>query len=511
MEQILSVENLRLSFHGPQGDVSAVRGVSLQVSAGETLALVGESGCGKTALCRAVMMLHSQHAAIEGGRILLCGREVTAMSEKELEQVRGRDAAMIFQDPMSSLNPTLSIGRQIMEPVLLHQRVSRREAKTQALRLLELVGIPQPGIRFGQYPHHFSGGMRQRAAVAIALAARPRLLIADEPTTALDPDTQDQIMGLLRQLASDRDRAMLLVTHDLGLAEQIADKIAVMKDGQIVETGTAEAVFALPRHPYTKQLLRYARYGKGGSHYHGDIGWERHGKAAIDGTPLPEEKKPDGHPLMEEEREPLVEITGLTKGFRLGRGRVQQVLEGFDLTVTRGEIVGLVGRSGCGKSTLARCIMGVYEPEAGEIRFAEGCRKQMIFQDSASAFNPRMTIFDIIAEPLVIKKNYGSRDDLRERVYDVMDQVGLERQLAERHPYDVSGGQRQRAAIARALITDPDLLVADEPISSLDVSIQSQIVHLLKRLHDERDLTVLLISHDLPMVEHVSDRIVEMG
>lgn len=179
--------------------------------------------------------------------------------------------------------------------------------------------------------------------------------------------------------------------------------------------------------------------------------------------------------------------------------------------MTRGEIVGLVGRSGCGKSTLARCIMGIYEPEAGEIRFAEGCKKQMIFQDSASAFNPRMTIFDIIAEPLVIKKNYGSRDDLRERVYDVMDQVGLERQLAERHPYDVSGGQRQRAAIARALITEPDLLVADEPISSLDVSIQSQIVHLLKRLHDERDLTVLLISHDLPMVEHVSDRIVEMG
>ena len=244
------------------------------------------------------------------------------MSEKELEQVRGRDAAMIFQDPMSSLNPTLSIGRQIMEPVLLHQKVSRREAQAQALRLLELVGIPQPEIRFGQYPHHFSGGMRQRAAVAIALAAGPRLLIADEPTTALDPDTQDQIMGLLRQLASDRDRAMLLVTHDLGLAEQIADKIAVMKEGRIVETGTAAEVFASPRHPYTKQLLRYARYGKGGSHYHGAIGWERHGKAAIDGTPLPEEKKPDGHPLMEEEREPLVEITGLTKGFRLGRGRV---------------------------------------------------------------------------------------------------------------------------------------------------------------------------------------------
>lgn len=510
MEQILSVENFRLSFHGPQGRVPAVQGVSLQVTAGETLALVGESGCGKTALCRAVMMLHSQHACVEGGRILLCGREVSAMGEKELEQIRGRDAAMVFQDPMSSLNPTLSIGRQIMEPVLLHQKVSRREAKEKALELLKLVGIPQPEIRFRQYPHHFSGGMRQRVAIAIALAAEPRLLIADEPTTALDPDTQDQIMGLLGQLASDENRAMVMVTHDLGLAEQIADRIAVMKDGRIVETGTAAEIFTAPRHPYTKQLLRYARYGKGGSHYHGAIGDRREGRAAIDGTPLPKEKAPDGHPLMEE-REPLVTVRGLTKRFKLGRKQTHTVLDGFDLTVARGEIVGIVGRSGCGKSTLARCIMGIYEPEAGEIRFAPGCRRQMIFQDSASAFNPRMTLFDIIAEPLVIKKSYGSREALREKVYKLMDQVGLAWELAARHPYDVSGGQRQRAAIARALITNPDLLVADEPIASLDVSIQSQIVHLLKKLHDERDLTILLIAHDLPMVEHVSDRIVEMG
>lgn len=491
MEQILSVENFRLSFHGPQGKVPAVCGVSLQVKAGETLALVGESGCGKTALCRAVMMLHSQHACVEGGRILLCGRDVTAMAERELEQVRGRDAAMVFQDPMSSLNPTLSIGRQIMEPILLHQKVSRREAKEKALRLLELVGIPEPEVRFRQYPHHFSGGMRQRAAIAIALAAEPRLLIADEPTTALDPDTQDQIMKLLRQLAADESRAMVLVTHDLGLAEQIADRIAVMKDGQIVEMAAAAEIFAAPRHPYTKQLLRYARYGKGGSHYHGAIGGRSEG-AVTEGTPL-------------------VTISALTKRFKLGRRQVHTVLRDFNLTVRRGEIVGIVGRSGCGKSTLARCIMGIYEPDGGEIRFAPGCRKQMIFQDSASAFNPRMTLFDIIAEPLVIKKSYGSREALSEKVYDLMDQVGLERELAGRHPYDVSGGQRQRAAIARALITDPDLLVADEPIASLDVSIQSQIVHLLKKLHDERDLAILLIAHDLPMVEHVSDRIVEMG
>ncbi len=550
MEQILSVENLILSFHGPLGEVPAVRSVSLQVSAGETLALVGESGCGKTALCRAVMMLHSQHAVIGDGRILLCGRDVTKMTEKELEQIRGRDAAMVFQDPMSSLNPTLSIGRQIMEPILLHQKVSRREAKAEALRLLELAGIPEPEIRFSQYPHHFSGGMRQRAAIAIALAAKPKLLIADEPTTALDPDTQDQIMGLLRRLAasgaegngrpegaggtggagsqkdsktSDGGRAMILVTHDLGLAEQIADRIAVMKDGKIVETAAAAEIFAAPRHPYTKQLLRYARYGKGGSHYHGAIGDERCRKAAIDGTPLagaalkseaPQKKAPDGVTLtgspLPDGKTPLMKITGLTKRFRLGRKAAHTVLQDFDLTVMKGEIVGIVGRSGCGKSTLARCIMGIYQPDGGEIRFADGCRKQMIFQDSASAFNPRMTLFDIIAEPLVIKKSYGSRAQLSEKVYDVMEQVGLERELAERHPYDVSGGQRQRAAIARALITDPDLLVADEPIASLDVSIQSQVIHLLKQLHDDRGLTILLIAHDLPMVEHISDRIVEM-
>lgn len=524
MEQILSIENLILSFYGPQGKVPAVRGVSLELSAGETLALVGESGCGKTALCRAVMMLHNQHAVIEEGRILLCGRDVTKLREKELEQIRGRDAAMVFQDPMSSLNPTLSIGRQIMEPILLHGKVSRREAKAEALRLLELVGIPQPEIRFGQYPHHFSGGMRQRVAIAIALAAKPRLLIADEPTTALDLDIQDQIMGLLRQLAASGSenaggsggtgrlegagkpedfknyagsRAMILVTHDLGLAEQIADRIAVMKDGKIVETGTAEEIFSTPQHPYTKQLLRYARYGKGGCHYHGAIGDARCGRAAIDSISL-----------NKEEAAPMVKITGLTKRFRLGRKEAHTVLQDFNLTVMRGEIVGIVGQSGCGKSTLARCIMGIYQPDGGEIRFADGCRKQMIFQDSASAFNPRMTLFDIIAEPLVIKKSYAGRAQLSEKVYDVMNQVGLERELAVRHPYDVSGGQRQRAAIARALITNPDLLIADEPISSLDVSIQSQIVHLLKQLHDARELTILFIAHDLPMVEHISDRIV---
>lgn len=487
-KELLSIEHLILSFHGVHGKVTAVRGVNLSLRAGETLALVGESGCGKTALCRAVMMLHSQHAVIEEGAIYLSGKDVTKLTEQKLEQIRGRDAAMIFQDPMSSLNPTFSIGRQIMEPMILHKNISKEEAAERALSLLKQVEIDHPEVRFRQYPHHLSGGQRQRVAIAIALAADPKLIIADEPTTALDLETQDKIMDLLKKLCIDSEKGMLFVTHDLGLAEKIADRIAVMKDGVIVEEGPSGEIFKSPKHEYTQKLLRFARYGKSGSHFHGAI------KA----------------PQVTSDEDVLVSIKGLTKTFKMGNKQKKTVLTDFDIEIKRGEILGLVGPSGCGKSTLARCIMDIYKPDAGRVEIAEGCRKQMIFQDSASAFNPRMTIEKIIAEPLVIKNRRIDKDELRKKVFCVMEQVGLEQELAGRHPYDVSGGQRQRAAIARALIIEPDFLVCDEPIASLDVSIQSQIVHLLKKLHDERNLTILLISHDLPMVEHISDRIITL-
>lgn len=496
----LKIDHLYLSFHGPDGRVPAVRGVSMQVKPGEVVAMVGESGCGKTALCRAILGLHSQHAAIEGGSITLCGKTVTSMTEKELQRVRGRDAAMVFQDPMSSLNPTVSIGGQIAETIRLHETISRKDAWARSEALLEQVGIPEPQLRSHQYPHHFSGGMRQRVAIAIALASNPALLIADEPTTALDIRTQNQIMQLLQSLVRQNpDRAMLFVTHDLGLAEKLADRIIVMKDGQIVEEGSTERIFSDPQHNYTKKLLGFAAYGKGTSHYHGHLG------DSADGTCWRTDQC-DGRPL--------VTVSHLTKAFPLGKHHVRTVLKDFGLNIYKGEIVGIVGDSGCGKSTLARCLMGIYRPEAGEIRFEEGCRKQMIFQDSASAFNPRMTLEQIIAEPLTIealrqRKKPGERI-LRGKVLEMMDQVGLPRELAQRHPYDVSGGQRQRAAIARALITDPNFLIADEPISSLDVSMQSQIIHLLKQLHDQRQLTLLLIAHDLPMVEHISDRVIYM-
>ena len=494
MEAAVKIENLRLSFHGPLGKVEAVKGVDLQVAAGETVALVGESGCGKTALCRSILRLHAEHARIDSGNIFLCGRDVTCLSEKEMEKVRGVDAAMVFQDPMTSLNPVFSVGRQIMEPMLIHEKVSRQEAKKRALELLRKVGISEPEIRFSQYPHHFSGGMRQRVAIAIALACNPRLFIADEPTTALDSQNRKQIVELLRNLCSDGKRGVLFVTHDLALARTIADRIAVMKDGVIVETGTAEEIFSFPRHDYTKKLIWYALYGTAESHYHGSV------------------REVKNESVLQP---PMLAVRGLSKSFSLRRGKVQKVLDDFSMTVAAGEIVGLVGPSGCGKSTLARCLMGIYPPDAGRIEFAEDCGRQMIFQDSASAFNPRMKLWQIIGESLLLqckkKKQLISKEELKKKVYEMMEQVELEPALGERYPYDVSGGQRQRAAIARALMTEPDFIIADEPVSSLDVSTQSQIIHLLKKLHDQRNLTLILISHDLPMVEHISDRIIDLG
>lgn len=521
---VLEIKDLHLSFHGPKGRVQAIRGVNLQVNPGEVVALAGESGSGKTALCRAVMRLHSQHASIDKGQILLEGMDVTHLLEKKMESVRGRLCSMVFQDPMSSLNPVYSVGKQITEVILLHEKNTPKQAQKRAVELLRQMGIEEPEKRFFQYPHQFSGGQRQRIAIAIAMACNPKLLIADEPTTALDIRTQNEIMGLLKSVQVGNSElaagGMLFVTHDLGLAEQIADRIYIMREGLVVESGRTEEIFSHPKHDYTRQLLEYAAYGKGTSHYHGHINDEKPHRS----------HQCDGHPL--------VSVRSLSKSFELSKKQIQPVLQDFSMNIFRGEILGIVGDSGCGKSTLARCIAGIYEPDSGSVSVQEGIKLQMIFQDSMTALNPRMTLAEIIAEPLVLSERSKNRKlhvpidsegadasesffdkicDLRkhrkkilQKVYDVMKQVELDPELAGRHPYDVSGGQRQRAAIARALITEPDFLIADEPISSLDVSIQAQIIHLLKKLHDEKQLTMMLISHDLPMVEHISDRIIKI-
>ena len=429
------------------------------------------------------------------------------------------------------------------------QQKLRRSAEAETVALLAKLGFDEPARRARQYPHEFSGGMLQRAAIALAMIAKPRLLIADEPTTALDIETQQEIMALLRESCARQDCSMLFVTHDLGLAEQIADRIVVMKDGRIVEEGQSKQIFRDPQHAYTKKLLGYAAYGKGGSHYHGRI------RAAQQEKITQKETKQ----TAKEADDALLSIRGLSKSFPIDKHTRKQVLHDVSLAIHRGEIVGLIGPSGVGKSTLARCIMGICAPDSGEVIIREGARIQMIFQDSAAAFNPHRTIAEIIAEPLVLQARRQrrtvvrrcfakaaagydaankhaaekhaagaghtdsadvqrctriagkmSRAILREKVLAVMRQAEIEPELADRYPYDVSGGQRQRAAIARALITEPDLIICDEPISSLDVSLQADIIHLLKKLQEERGLSLLLISHDLPMVEHISDRIVKL-
>lgn len=567
--------------------VQAVRGVNLDVAKGEIVALVGESGSGKTALCRSILRLHAAYAAEESGQILLCGRDVLKMNEREMEQMRGTAAAIVFQDPLSSLDPVRTVGEQILTPMRLHRRpianrsgnesVHRKnleynreyeyieekspedlgtmisgsqnvdrnpgiglteerkseswnggdrtqghekatgggsygwrrprrmsaadgELVPQAVALLRDMGLDDPERRFRQYPHELSGGQRQRVAIAIALAGDPELLIADEPTTALDPDTQNKIRNLIGRIAKEQGKGVLFVTHDLRLARGLADRIAVMKEGRIVECGEAKEIFTAPKEEYTKRLIRYADYGKRTSHYHGHI-----------------------HEALEDRNDQgadgwLVRAEHLWMSYRRGR-ETRTVLEDYSLEVREDEILGIVGASGCGKSTLAKVLMGIAVPQKGTVQYRKPCVKQLIFQDSAAAFDERMTLARIIEEPLVIS-GYGSggsggrsarKDARRRKVMEVIRAVHLEPELLSRHPYEVSGGQRQRAAIARALITDPDFLIADEPVTSLDVPIQAEIIHLLRELHDRRGLTMILIAHDLPMVEHVSDRIVRMG
>lgn len=468
---MLTINDLIVAFETEQGQLTAVKDVSLNLAENETLALVGESGCGKTVLCKSMLKILCERGNIKQGEILLEGKDLVPLQEEEMIAYRGSEIAMVFQDPMTSLDPTMPVGKQISE------MIEGPDAREQAIELMRLVEIPEPELRYDQMPHHFSGGMRQRIAIAIALAGNPKLLLADEPTTALDQGTQQQILQLLKKI----NIATIFITHDLSLVEDIADRVAIMKDGAIVETGSVDAVFQSPQHEYTRKLLGYLDYGKGRGHNHKHI--------------------------HEKFTEPLVEVHDLKKYFTLGKHRIHKALDGFSMTIYKGEILGLIGPSGCGKSTLARCIMGMYPATSGEILFHGAPRKQMIFQDSAAAFNQRMTIGQIIGEPLRIAEG---RKPSRQRILELMCQVELDPELFDRKPYEVSGGQRQRAAIARAISTEPELIIADEPISSLDISTQAQIVHLFRKLQEERNLTILFIAHDLPMVNHISDRIIEM-
>ena len=497
-DALLRVRGLHTRFLTGQGVVHAVNGVSFAVRRGETLALVGESGCGKTvAMLSVLRLLAARRARVEADEVSYRGRDLLALGEEEMRRVRGAEIAMVFQDPRASLNPVLTVGRQLTEGLRVHRGLGRREAREAAVELLHSVRIPSPGERIHDYPHQFSGGMCQRVMIAMALACDPHLLIADEPTTALDVTVQAQILELVTELAARRDMAMIWISHDLGVVASLADRVAVMYGGAIVETAPAGLLFGAPAHPYTRGLL----------------------------ASLP---APGGASADTRER-PLLEVTGLKKHFPVRRGVMQRrtgsvrAVDGVGFRLHRGETLGLVGESGSGKTTVARTVLRLAEPTAGRIVFdgidlgqataaelrALRPRMQMIFQDSYSSLNPRLSVGRSIAEPL-LQHTALNRPARRARVAELMATVGLDPARATRMPHEFSGGQRQRIGIARALALRPDLIVCDEPVSSLDISIQARIVGLLADIQKRFGLTYLFISHDLGVVRHLCDRVAVM-
>ncbi|MGN7470770.1 ABC transporter ATP-binding protein [Brevibacillus sp. SAFN-007a] len=503
MEPILQVRNLSVSFQSRGEEIQAVRGVSFELGKGETLGIVGESGSGKSVTARSIMrLLPSPPSLLKEGEILFLGENLADKREQEMESIRGKDIGMIFQDPMTSLNPTMKIGIQIAESIIKHQKLSKKEAEQQALDMLKLVGIRNSEARYHQYPHEFSGGMRQRVMIAMALACRPALLIADEPTTALDVTIQAQILTLMKQMQKRFGTSIILITHDLGVVAGMCERVVVMKEGEIVETGTTEEIFANPRHPYTLKLL--------------------HALPRLD-----EKKKAKPAPLLltrGDSEPPFIEVRSLKKYFDMGKGNILKAVNGVSFQMKKGETLGVVGESGCGKSTMGRTILRLHEPTGGDVLYEgmsvnrlsakemKSMRRymQMIFQDPYASLNPRLKVLDIIGEALDVQKLAGSQSERTKRVEELLDLVGLEPAYAMRYPHEFSGGQRQRIGIARALAVDPQFIVCDEPLSALDVSIQAQVVKLLEELQYRLGLTYLFIAHDLSMVKHISDRVAVM-
>jgi ABC-type microcin C transport system duplicated ATPase subunit YejF len=502
---LLEVDNLTTHFHTREGVVKAVDGISFSVDRGETLAIVGESGSGKSVACYSLLKLIPQPPGkIVAGRALFEGRDLLQADNKTLQQIRGNDIAIIFQDPMTCLNPYLTVGEQLIEPLIYHRNISRKEATQRAIEILGEVGIVEPEKRINSYPHEFSGGMRQRVMIAMALIAEPKLLICDEPTTALDVTIQAQILDLVKALQLKRNIAVIFISHDLAVVAGVADKVAVMKDGLIVEQGPVDDIFYNTQHEYTKKLL-----------------------ASIPEGAKPETSNPEAYSI---ESTPLLAINGLKTHFHDYSGgwlkRNQKVIKAVDdvsLTIQQGEILGLVGESGSGKSTLGRSILQLVPVTSGSVIF-DGTdltslspaqmkpmrrRMQMIFQDPYASLNPRMTVFDTLAEPLLYH-GLATRKTVTEQVLALMDDVGLARSAIRKYPHEFSGGQRQRIAVGRAISTKPELVIADEPVSALDVTIQAQILDLILTLVDKHHLTMLFISHDLSVVRYIADRIAVM-
>jgi len=517
---LLEVRDLHVTFGGHQ----AVRGVDLDIAQGETLALVGESGCGKSATALSLMRLIPTPGTVTGS-VRFAGRELLTLTAREMRGFRGSQVSMIFQEPMTSLNPVLSIGAQISEILRQHQSLSKGAALRRAVELLDLVHVPEPQRRVSDFPHELSGGQRQRVMIAIAVACRPRLLIADEPTTALDVTIQARILELLDELKRELSMSLLLITHDLGVVVQHADRVAVMLAGRKVEEARVEPLFAAPAHAYTRGLLGASLNLSGEVHYRD---WTlpeiRHGNGE-DGepvfkvTPLATRKFQAAAPAADA---PLLSVDQLTVDYaqRHGKGAVRAV-DGVSFDIAAGETVGLVGESGCGKSTLSRAILRLMPVTGGSIRLngtnvvplAERALRphrrhmQMVFQDPYASLNPRRTVGEILDAVMAVNGIGGDARKRRARTSAMLDRVGLPAAALNRYPHEFSGGQRQRIGIARALVLEPALLICDEPVSALDVSIQAQILNLLVELKRELGLAYLFISHDLSVVRYIADRV----
>jgi oligopeptide/dipeptide ABC transporter ATP-binding protein len=537
---ILTVSDLRTYFHTRRGIYRAVDGVSFHLERGEILGIVGESGSGKSVTCFSLMGLIPQPPGrIESGTAMFDGVDLLHCSAKEARAIRGKRISMIFQDPMTSLNPYLRVSDQIIEPLLIHEKISRKDALARALTMLEAVGITDAAKRMHSYPHEFSGGMRQRVMIAMALITRPDILIADEPTTALDVTVQAQILALIKKLQREFGMAVIFVTHDLGVVSGLCDRVQVMYAGRIMETADTRTLFKNPQHPYTKALQRCvpALQEKGRPLFTipglpPDLSKPISETELLARFEFPPESAPQpvATPKAANTNETILEVKAVETYFP---GRAAglfskptapvRAVDGVSFAVKRGEVIGLVGESGSGKSTLGRTIMQLVPPTAGTV-ILEGknltagsasdlddMRRdlQMVFQDPFASLNPRMTIFSTLAEPLLVHR-VCKPSEVTARVTELMRQVGLPARDMQKYPHEFSGGQRQRIAIARALALNPKIIIADEPVSALDVSIQAQILNLLADLVRTLDLTLIFISHDLSVVKHISDRIAVM-
>ena len=524
---LLQINNLEIEFPSRKSVLRAVDNVSLSLEKGDILGIVGESGAGKSTVGNALIGLLEPPGQMTKGEIFLDGNRIDNLPDSEKQKIRGKEIGMIFQDPLTSLNPLQTIEDQLVETINLHLGLGETGARQRAVELLDQVGIPDPDVRVKQYPHQFSGGMRQRVVVALALCAEPNLIIADEPTTALDVSIQAQILDLMRGLCKEKQVGMVIITHDMGVIADITDRVAVMYRGRLVEHGATEKILGNPDHPYTQSLIsavprpdiKLIRFPQ--VTYIEDVA-EKNTEIDITEHWLGKAREYETAPG------PLVELKNISMRFTtkpafLRKNRIfLDAVNNVSLDIHEGEVFGLVGESGSGKSTVARIICGLYTPVSGAINFAgteltalkkqsdlDPFRKQMqmIFQDPYSSLNPRMRVLDIVAEPILFHQLAETRREVEIIVKDLLEHVGLGAQSAVKYPHEFSGGQRQRISIARALATRPRFLICDEPTSALDVSIQAQILNLLKDLQEELGLTMLFISHDLPVIRQMCDRV----